>query len=209
MNPRRIYGQCGDVLRTNKNNRNKATRKAPFIFCIYSHSLPHWRKPLPYSILHTRATWRAHNNVCTREPNSTFSSKKYFHFFFFENLFPWVWKVGKLFFLFTHSVYVDLLIQGNDNNKTISESGPAYRSSLSCVTTKLLDSIKLRSQLGLILWKCGIYAVSKERGKKGATNTMEHSAMPESYSPILELKRHVQKEVKKKWKFVWRCACTE
>lgn len=27
--------------------------------------------------------------------------------------------------------------------------------------------------------------------------------MPEWYFPILELKRHVHKEVKKKWRFVW------
>lgn len=140
---------------------NKATRSGTSwlhsFFCIYSHSLPHWRKPLPYSILHTRATWCAHNNVYARaDRTQLFPRKNIFIFFSSENLFSWVWKVGNLFLFFTHSVYVDLLIQGNDNNKTISESGSAYRTSLSCVTTKLLDSIKLRSQLGLILWKCGI-----------------------------------------------------
>lgn len=94
--------KCDDVLLTEKKEFiNKATRSG--MFCIHSHchSSPHWRKLLPYPIAYTRATWCVHNNVCTRKPNSTFSSRKYFPMFFFsspfENLFSWVWKVGNFF----------------------------------------------------------------------------------------------------------------
>lgn len=120
-------------------------------------------------------------NVCKskRKPMPSFSRREcvfwslFFSSFACENLFSLVWKVKRERKKKSGTFFrVDLLIQRNDYNKTISGSGLAYSSSLSCkhslthaharqnydeAATAACDSIKLRSQLGLILWKCWIY----------------------------------------------------